>query len=141
MSNTTGTCQRYFIKIILIGDTAVGKKSLVNRINNLKSNKNENGLKSFQLKKNEIVIQSMAAEKASPVTFNDEIDSEDEDFEIEKEYKLSFKPTHQSINDFFRINIGNKYKIITVFAFIYDMSNHSSLDKMVLYYQSIAKII
>lgn len=141
MSNTTGTYQRYFIKIILIGDTAVGKKSLVNRINNLKSNKNENGLKSFQLKKNEIVIQSMAAEKASPVTFNDEIDSEDEDFEIEKEYKLSFKPTHQSINDFFRINIGNKYKIITVFAFIYDMSNHSSLDKMVLYYQSIAKIM
>lgn len=141
MSNTTGTYQRYFIKIILIGDTGVGKKSLVNRINNLKSNKNENGLKSFQLKQNEIVIKSMAAEKASPVTFNDEIDSEDEDFEIEKEYKLSFKPTHQSINDFFRINIGNKYKIITVFAFIYDMSNHSSLDKMILYYQSIAKIM
>ena len=136
--------ENYFIKLYLIGDKGVGKKSLQSKLSALKSSSTQisqeqklSSLKVFKLKNANILLQSMVADEAEELKYNDDIDSEDEDFEIEKEYKMSFIQTHQSIKTFFNYQVDQRFTVENVLVYMFDMTDYSSFEKMVLYYKSI----
>ena len=113
--------ENYFIKLYLIGDKGVGKKSLQSKLSALKSSSTQisqeqklSSLKVFKLKNANILLQSMVADEAEELKYNDDIDSEDEDFEIEKEYKMSFIQTHQSIKTFFNYQVDKRFTVENV---------------------------
>ena len=115
--------ENYFIKLYLIGDKGVGKKSLQSKLSALKSSSTQisqeqklSSLKVFKLKNANILLQSMVADEAEELKYNDEIDSEDEDFEIEKEYKLSFIQTHQSIKTFFNYQVDKRFIVENILS-------------------------
>ena len=140
-----------FIKVILLGPSGVGKKSIINRINKIKCHKSfpikEEALKD---KCSNIIRYIYSGITISFLFFvpstsepyegdKNELSSSDEDTDIYNNYHIKFTSTKKDIKKFltFLYNSNNCY-ISEYFAFLYDLSNvENSLKELYLYFQSI----
>ena len=141
------------IKLILIGDISVGKKAFVSRMNSLQCTKSQRkdlpGILSskileYNLNTTSIFIQCYIAKGAVNILDIDDSDSSDEDEEIRHEYKIQFNETKKSIIDMFKAiskNAENDPNSLqeTIFIFMYDMSDFSTFERLLIYYDSISR--
>ena len=141
------------IKLILIGDISVGKKSFISRMNTLQCTKSHKkdlpGILSskileYNLNTTSIFIQCYIAKGAVNILDIDDSDSSDEDEEIRHEYKIQFNETKKSIIDMFKAiskNAENDPNSLqeTIFIFMYDMSDFSTFERLLIYYDSISR--
>ena len=141
------------IKLILIGDISVGKKAFVSRMNSLQCTKSQRkdlpGILSskileYNLNTTSIFIQCYIAKGAVNILDIDDSDSSDEDEEIRHEYKIQLNETKKSIIDMFKAiskNAENDPNSLqeTVFIFMYDMSDFSTFERLLIYYDSISR--
>lgn len=180
----------YEIRVYLIGDYYVGKKSIANRfkllnststtfeksngaaVNNSTTNKdaknkktkppeekieyNEEELeeirqenkrqelmcftKVFSIGMNHISLNFFPIKEAEPLGYDHEAREEDEDFEFEKNYKISLKPTKKEIESFILQHPKNpKSQIEHLFLFCFDLKDYFTFEKIQIYFSEINK--
>ena len=126
-------CQNIFIKIILLGPFGVGKKSLINKINQIKCHK-KLSLKNRDLKdkSSQIIRYNFSGIKISFIFFipnppepyegeENELSSSDEDTDLCNQYRIKFTPTKKDIKQILSLFMNSSYvNALNYFAFLYD---------------------
>ena len=84
-------------------------------------------------------IQAFIIDGAQRVQLNEEISSDEEDEEIFTEYHIKFTMTKRCIYNYLRVlNINEENNINeNIFLFMYDLSDFTTFERMMLYYDSI----
>jgi GTPase SAR1 family protein len=135
------------IKLFLIGGDGVGKSSFIDKINSLNCSKshsttnNENSpitsnTKEYNCNGFKIFIQGFIVEGPVEMKNENDFSSSDEDEVIREEYHIKFSPTKKSIIKFISSNNSN-LPAENVFVFFYDLSDFNSIEKLMLFYESI----
>ena len=133
--------------IFLIGSEGVGKKSFLSRLKSITTKANPTHIE--LLSKGDTIIYTPSfpfsyttciCDQCQPLRFNDEITSEDEDFEVEKSTHMNFRATHKSIIDHFKahsspLNSSSE----SVFIFMYDKTDYTTFEELVNYYESLSR--
>ena len=140
-----------FIKIILLGSFGVGKKSLINKINQIKCHKTlPLKIPNLKEKSSKIIRYSFTNTKISFIFFmpdlaepyegeENELSSSDEDTNICNKYRIKFTSTKKDVKNILKLfsDLGDNINILTFFAFLYDLSNfENSFKDLLLYFQS-----
>lgn len=141
-------------RVFVIGCEGVGKTSFINRMMKMPctqnlSNSNTSKSKLYNILKFKLAFKfaEIPPAESLPLNFN-VIDDEDSDYEIEKEYRISFDKTKKEMTKFLQSQdiclplAGlNDYKISVenIFIFLTDLTNFNSFKSMIIYYQSINK--
>ena len=143
-------CQNIFIKIILLGPFGVGKKSLINKINQIKCHK-KLSLKNQNLKdkSSQIIRYNFSGIKISFIFFipnppepyegeENELSSSDEDTDLCNQYRIKFTPTKKDIKQILSLFMNSSYvNALNYFAFLYDLSNfENSFQELLLFFKS-----
>ena len=143
-------CQNIFIKIILLGPFGVGKKSLINKINQIKCHK-KLSLKNRDLKdkSSQIIRYNFSGIKISFIFFipnppepyegeENELSSSDEDTDLCNQYRIKFTPTKKDIKQILSLFMNSSYvNALNYFAFLYDLSNfENSFEELLLFFKS-----
>ena len=155
MSETEGlvdeNCKNIFIKIILLGPFGVGKKSLINKINQIKCNKTlslnapnlkEKSSKIIRFCFSNIKISFLFFIPDSPEPYEgeeNELSSSDEDTDLCNKYRIKFTATKKDIKQFLPLFLDQNYPSYTLnlFAFLYDLSDfENSFKDVLLFFQS-----
>lgn len=140
-------CKNIFIKIILLGPYGVGKKSLINKINQIKCHK-ELSLNIPKLvdKSSKIIRYNFSGLKISFIFFipnlpepyegeENELSSSDEDIDLCNQYRIKFTSTKKDVKQI--LSLFNNETSINIFAFLYDLSDfENSFKNFLLYFQS-----
>ena len=84
-------------------------------------------------------IQAFIIDGAQRVQLNEEISSDEEDEEIFTEYHIKFTMTKRCIYNYLRVLNTNEENNINenIFLFMYDLSDFTTFERMMLYYDSI----
>lgn len=139
--------KRISLNLYIIGSKKVGKKSFVSRLKSIMTKANPTNLEIVP--EGDIILytpnltlsyMTCICDECHLIRFNDEISNEDEDFEIERKSRKSFKPTHKSVIDFITnhknpINSNTEH----IFIFMYDITNYSTFEDMIYYYESLRR--
>ena len=140
------------IKYIIIGDVGIGKKAFISRMNNISCSKSyskdlpgilSSKILEYNLNATTVFIQAYIAKGATPIDYLEESSSSDDE-EIKEEYKVKFKDTKNSIIEMLKFigkNAENDPNALqeTIFIFMYDMSDFSTFERLLLYYDSISR--
>ena len=144
-------CRNIFIKVILLGPSGVGKKSLINKINQIKCHKKLN-LKTPNLKdkSSNVITYIFSNMKISFIFFlaslaepyegeENELSSSDEDTDLCNEYRIKFTSTKKDIKQILPLLMNsNNVNTLNFFAFLYDLSDFdNSFKELQLYFKSI----
>lgn len=98
---------------------------------------------------NKIVIKLFCIPKAEKIPFDYIPQDDDEEYGLEKEHNFSFDGIRKDLNEKLEIKdtiisqdklYGFNTSIFTLFVFLYDLSNFSSFESLVLYYSKISKL-
>ena len=144
------SCKNIIIKIILLGTQGVGKKSLINKINQIKCNKIlslNNPI--FNDKSSKIIRYNFSGLKISFIFFipdlpeqyegeENELSSSDEDTDLCNKYRIKFTSTKKDVKRILSLflNENNVYSL-DFFAFLYDLSDfENSFKDLLLFFQS-----
>ena len=86
-----------------------------------------------------LTIQAFIIDGATKVQLNEEISSDDDDGEIITEYHIKFTLTKKCIYNYLKILSNNEENNINenIFLFMYDLSDFTTFEKMMLYYHSL----
>ena len=144
-------CRNIFIKVILLGPSGVGKKSLINKINQIKCHKTLN-LKNPNIKdkSSNVITYIFSNMKISFIFFipslaepyegeENELSSSDEDTDLCNEYRIKFTSTKKDIKQILPLLMNsNNVNTLNYFAFLYDLSDFdNSFKELLLYFKSI----
>ena len=136
-----------FIKLIVIGGENIGKTTFLSKINALNSTENHNiklsdklpifsNIKEYLLNSLKLFIQGFIPEP--PNQIEKKIDDEEEfssDEEIKMQFNIDFKNTKKSIINYILSTDNLKdIKCENIFVFMYDLSDYSSLEQLVIYF-------
>ena len=154
MSETEGlvdeNCKNIFIKIILLGPTGVGKKSLINKINQIKCHKTLSlSFPKLEEKSSKMIRYCFSGIKISFIFFipdlpepyegeENELSSSDEDTDLCNKFRIKFTATKKDVKQIMKVlYFGNNTTSLDCFAFLYDLSNfENSFKELLLYFQS-----
>ena len=98
---------------------------------------------------NKIVIKLFCITKAEKRPFDYIPQDDDEEYGLEKEHNFSFDGIRKDLNEKLEIKdtiisqdklYGFNTSIFTLFVFLYDLSNFSSFESLVIYYSKISKL-
>ena len=86
-----------------------------------------------------LTIQAFIIDGATKVQINEDISSDEEDEEIINEYQIRFSLTKKCIYNYLKILNNNEENNINenIFLFMYDLSDFTTFERMMLYYDSI----
>ena len=144
-------CKNIFIKIILFGPFGVGKKSLVNKINQIKCHKTfPLKISNLSKKTSNIIRYCFTNIKISFIFFipdlaesyegeENELSSSDEDTNLCNKYRIKFTSTKKDVKNILKLfsDSGDNVNILNSFAFLYDLSDFENTFKnLLLYFQS-----
>ncbi len=144
-------CQNIFIKIILIGPYGVGRKSLINKINQIKCHKSlKLQIDSLNDKSSNILRYIFTNIKISFIFFmptlaeqyegaENELSSSDEDMELCNQYRIKFTSMKKEIKQILPLFMNsNNANTLNYFAFLYDLSDfEKSFKELLIYFKSI----
>ena len=83
-------------------------------------------------------IQGFIIDGATQCRIDEDVSSDDEDDEIVHEYHIKFSMTKKCIlNDLKMLNNNDKNINETIFLFMYDLSDFTTFERMMLYYDSL----
>ena len=166
------------LRVILLGDPDIGKKSMVQRFKSLKSTETkEISLKELKKRnntKNKVIIRELTVEEAKKeqkrlnlmrfskkfklefnnlqvsfypcpdaIILNFDFDPKDEEdnYEFEKEYKISIKNIINEIHEIITIpSDDQKANIEILFLLCFDLSDFSTFENLVIYFSQINKM-
>ena len=144
-------CQNIFIKVILIGTYGVGRKSLINKINQIKCHKSPN-LKIDYLNdiSSNVIRYIFSNIKISFIFFiptlaeqyeglENELSSSDEDIELCNQYRIKFTSMKKEIKKILPLFMNsNNVETLNYFAFLYDLSDFDkSFRELLIYFKSV----
>jgi len=98
---------------------------------------------------NKIVIKIFCIPKAEKLPYDLIPRDDNEEYGLQKEYKISFEGIRRDLNEKLGIKDtvivqdklnGFNTSVFTLFVFLYDLSNFYSFETLILYYSKIAKI-
>lgn len=96
--------------------------------------------KVFSIGMNNISFNFFPIKEAEPLGYDHEAREEDEDFEFEKNYKISLKYTKKEIEHFILQHPKNpKSQIEHLFLFCFDLKDYSTFEKIQIYFTEINK--
>ena len=143
-------CKNIIIKIILLGQSGVGKKSIINKINQIKCHKTLSlPYPQLEEKSSKIIRYCFSGIKISFIFFipdlpepyegeENELSSSDEDTDICNKFRIKFTATKKDVKQIMKlIYSGNNINVLDCFAFLYDLSDfENSFKDLLLYFQS-----
>ena len=151
------------IRMYILGDLNVGKQSFINKILQLpcsklikKKQENNNKIEKhplnnpillFNIHHHKIIIKPFYIEVAEDLPDDYEIKEEDSDYELESQIKISFEKIKKILIEKItneNLKLNEKYSNILInhlFIFLFDLSNYFSLEKIILYYNSISRFL
>ena len=96
--------------------------------------------KTFVIGMNNISLNFFPIKEAEPLGYDHEAREEDEDFEFEKDYKISLKFTKKEIETFIlRPAKNQKSQVEHLFLFCFDLKDYSTFEKVQIYFSEINK--
>ena len=96
--------------------------------------------KTFVIGMNNISLNFFPIKEAEPLGYDHEAREEDEDFEFEKDYKISLKLTKKEIETFIlRPAKNQKSQVEHLFLFCFDLKDYSTFEKVQIYFSEINK--
>ena len=96
--------------------------------------------KVFSIGMNNISFNFFPIKEAEPLGYDHEAREEDEDFEFEKNYKISLKNTKKEIEHFILQHPKNpKSQIEHLFLFCFDLKDYSTFEKIQIYFTEMNK--
>ena len=143
-------CKNIFIKIILLGPIGVGKKSLINKINQIKCHKKLSlNIPNLEGKSSKIIRYSFSGINISFIFFipdppeqyegeENELSSSDEDTDLCNQYRIKFTSTKKDVKQILSLFLqSHSESTLSFFSFLYDLSNfENSFKECLLYFQS-----
>ena len=143
-------CKNIFIKIILLGPFGVGKKSLINKINQVKCHKDlPLNMPNLEEKSSKIIRYNFSGLKISFIFFipdlpepyegeENELSSSDEDTDLCNQYRIKFTSTKKDVKQILSLFLqSDNENSLSFFTFLYDLSNfENSFRECLLYFQS-----
>jgi len=140
-----------FIKVILLGSSGVGKKSLINKINQIKSHKKiPLQLPKFKDKCSKVIRYNFSTTKINFLFFipslpepyegeENELSDSDKDTDLCNQYRIKFTSTKKDIKSFLSLFPNSSYIFsMDFFAFLYDLSEFEiTFNELLLFYQSL----
>ena len=143
-------CKNIFIKIILLGPIGVGKKSIINKINQIRCHKQlPLNIPYLEGKSSKIIRYNFSGINISFIFFipdppepyegeEKELSSSDEDTDLCNKYRIKFTSTKKDVKQILSLFLQHHSEsTITFFSFLYDLSNfENSFKECLLYYQS-----
>jgi hypothetical protein len=144
-------CQNIFIKVILIGPYGVGRKSLINKINQIKCHKSLNlKIDSLNDISSNVIRYIFSNIKISFIFFiptlaeeyeglENELSSSDEDIELCNQYRIKFTSMKKEIKQILALFMhSNNVNTLNYFAFLYDLSDFDkSFRELLIYFKSV----
>ena len=128
-------CKNIIIKIILLGQSGVGKKSIINKINQIKCHRTLSlPYPQLEEKSSKIIRYCFSGIKISFIFFipdlpepyegeENELSSSDEDTDICNKFRIKFTATKKDVKQIMKlIYSGNNINVLDCFAFLYDLS-------------------
>ena len=83
-------------------------------------------------------IQGFIIDGATQCRIDEDVSSDDEDDEIVHEYHIKFSMTKKCILNYLKmLNNNDKNINETIFLFMYDLSDFTTFERMMLYYNSL----
>ena len=143
-------CKNIIIKIILLGTSGVGKKSIINRINQIKCHKIlPLKIPILKEKSSNIIRYDFTGLKISFIFFipdlpetyegeENELSSSDEDTDLCNKYRIKFTSTKKDVKKILSLFMNeNSVVALSFFTFVYDLSDfESSFKDLLLFFQS-----
>ena len=137
-----------FIKIILLGPFGVGKKSIINKINQIKCHKQlPLNIPNLEGKSSKIIRYNCSGINISFIFFipdppepyegeENELSSSDEDTDLCNQYRIKFTSTKKDVKQILSL-FSHSENTLSFFSFLYDLSNfENSFRECLLYFQS-----